>query len=76
MEPTEEELKERFAVLLATAQEKRFPNLSNAAVAERIGISRQLYFQYKEAQQLPTLPKFLRLAKHLKLNFTDLVKNY
>lgn len=69
--------KKQFAALLNAAQSKQFPGLSNAAVAERMGISRQLYFQYTdetEDSSWPTLPNFLKLVRHLKINVNELVK--
>lgn len=69
--------KKKFAALLSAAQAAQFPELSNAAVAERVGISRQLYFQYTDGAEdssWPTLPNFLKLVKHLKINIDDLVK--
>lgn len=63
-----------FIELLEAAQMKKFPTLTDAAVAERIGLSRQLYWSYKSAKATPTLEKLILLVHSLEINPADIFR--
>lgn len=64
--------KERLAMRLKRLREDR--GLSQAALAEKAGISRGYLVRLEAAQQDPTLTVIEKLAKALKVSVTELVK--
>ena len=63
-----------FAALLESAQKKKYPELTDAAVAERIGVSRQLYWSYKTERATPTLDKLILLVHSLDISPADIFR--
>lgn len=50
-------------------------NLSQAAVAEYLGISRGMYIKYEAGENEPTLRGLVQLAKLYKVDYADIIEN-
>lgn len=66
---------EQFASLLTEAQNKKYPGLPDAAVAKQIGVSRQLFWAYKNGKAFPTMEKLTLLVQSLELKPEDIFQS-